>query len=50
MARRNVEKIFVTPFIDSIVCGDNVATGGHAWDFEGVAKELFRATKKGWLE
>lgn len=65
-----VEQI-VTPFIDSIVCGDNVATmkqlpdecidltvtsppydnlrtyGGHAWDFEGVAKELFRATKKG---
>mgnify|MGYP001564785264 CR=1 FL=1 len=67
---RLVEQI-VTPFIDSIVCGDNVATmrqlpdecidltvtsppyddlrtyGGHAWDFEAVARELFRVTKKG---
>jgi len=67
---RLVEQI-VTPFIDSIVLGDNVATmkqlpdecidltvtsppyddlrtyGGHSWDFEGVAMELFRVTKKG---
>lgn len=27
---------------------DNLRTyGGHAWDFEGVARELFRVTKKG---
>lgn len=67
---RRLEQI-VTPFIDSIVWGDNVATmkqlpdecidltvtsppyddlrtyGGHAWDFEAVARELFRVTKKG---
>lgn len=67
---RLVEQI-VTPFIDSIVCGDNVESmkklpdecidltvtsppyddlrtyGGHAWDFEAVARELFRVTKKG---
>lgn len=58
-------------FLDSIVCGDNVAImkqmpndcidltvtsppydnlrtyGGHAWDFEAVARELFRVTKQG---
>src|SRR3990172_5240777 len=59
------------PFLNSIVCGDNVATmkqmpdgcvdltvtsppyvdlrtyGGHGWNFEEVAKELFRVTKQG---
>ncbi len=58
-------------FLDTIVCGDNVAAmkqmpddcidltitsppydnlrtyGGHAWDFEAVARELFRVTKQG---
>src|SRR3990172_10026421 len=59
------------PFLNSIVCGDNVETmrqmpdgcvdltvtsppyddlriyGGHGWNFEEVAKELFRVTKQG---
>jgi len=27
---------------------DNLRTyGGHSWDFEGIAKELFRITKDG---
>ena len=57
--------------IDTIICGDNVATmqtfpgdcidltvtsppydnlrtyGGHSWDFEGVAQQLWRITKPG---
>jgi site-specific DNA-methyltransferase (adenine-specific) len=61
----------VIPFIDSIVCGDNVMTmnqlpdacidltvtsppydnlriyGGQDWNFETVARELFRITKQG---
>jgi len=61
----------VTPLINQIICGDNVATmatfpgdcidltvtsppygelrtyGGHSWDFEGVAQQLWRVTKLG---
>jgi len=65
-----VERL-VIPFLNSIVCGDNVETikqlpadcidltvtsppydnlrtyGGYDWDFEIVARELFRVTKQG---
>lgn len=72
MTATPVEPIVSQPLpVDSIVCGDNVATmstfpdacidlvvtsppydnlrtyGGHSWDFEGVAQQLWRVIKPG---
>jgi site-specific DNA-methyltransferase (adenine-specific) len=72
MTATPVEPIVSQPLpLDSIVCGDNVATmqgfpdasidlvvtsppydslrvyGGHSWDFEGVAQQLWRVIKPG---